>query len=263
MGSDEPVFRYPGERAALVLSILGAVIVVVILGVVSLGLFIGLFIVSLVQLKLSHVRFQKNMLRVSERNFPTVFRLGKLAAYRLKLPVPEIYVTQDPTYNAFTVGFYRYGLIVLHSELVQDFTPAELLFVIGHEAGHIKYFHTTWLTLLNPARSAGRRFLLAPLMRTIFNVWSIKAEYTGDQGGLIACGSAEHACRAFVKLSGGVGAEKQVDLRAISADAKDGSILGVLVEYLGDHPFLQNRVTHAIHYVASPEFERACWWSRS
>lgn len=257
---DEPWFRYPGEKTALVVSGVAAVALVVILGVVSLGLFLGLVALSLLFLKASHVTSQKSMIRVSGRSFPAVLRLGKLAAYRLRLPLPEIYVTQDPDYNAYTRGFHRYGFIVLNSALVQDFRPPELLFVIGHEMGHVKRFHTTWLTLLSPARSGGGRFLLAPLMQLIFNVWSVKAEYTADQGGLIACGEAESACRALLKLAGGPVVEKEVDVRGLCDAGEDGEPVAGLVEYLGDHPFLLNRVRHAVNYTGSREFRAACWW---
>lgn len=191
-----------------------------------------------------------------------MFRLGKVAAYRLKLALAEIYVSQDPNYNAYTQGFHRYGFIVLNSGLVKDFQPPELLFVIGHEMGHIKRLHTTWLTLLNPARIGGGRFLLAPLMRTIFNLWSVKAEYTADQGGLIACIDVEAVSRALLKLSGGLAVDQEVDLHAIDPVNEKWGVLHDLVEYLGDHPFLQNRVRHVVHYASSPEFQRACWWVR-
>lgn len=257
-----PAFRYPGEKAALVLSIMASVAVAVLLGVVSLGVFAILVILSLVDLKLSQVAFRRNMIPVSPTSFPVVHRLGKLAAHRLRVPLPEMYVTQDPTYNAYTRGFFRHGFIVLHSKLVEDFEPRELLFVIGHEMGHVKRLHSTWLTLLNPAAGAGARMLLAPLMRLIFNVWSVKAEHTADQGGLIASADPEGACRALLKTAGGAAAAREVDLKAIQQAAEDPGALTSLVEYLGDHPFVRNRVTHAVRYAASRDFREACWWAR-
>jgi len=258
-----PSFQYPGERVALLLSIIASVVVAVLLGVVSLGLFAALVLVSLVDLKVSQIAFRRRMIPVSPQSFPLVHRLSKLAAYRLRLPLPEMYVTQDATYNAHTRGFFRDGFIVLHSQLVEDFEPRELLFVIGHEMGHIKRFHTTWLTLLNPAAGAAARVLLAPVMRLIFNVWSVKAEYTADRGGLIASADLEGAARALLKIAGGAGAAREVSFDEIRQATEEPGILPSLVEYLGDHPFIRNRLTQAVHYAVSRDFREACWWAQA
>src|SRR5262249_6413053 len=54
----------------------------------------------------------------------------------------ELYVTNDPVYNA---SCYRDQggptLLTLSSRLLEAFTPAELKFVIGHELGHAALDH--------------------------------------------------------------------------------------------------------------------------
>src|SRR6266446_2280810 len=143
---NDPSFGYPGEAGALVLSAVVATALGVVLGVVSLGLFLVLVALSLITLTLNLATYRRNAIQVGPRSFPTVHRLAKVAAYRLKLRCPEVYVSHDGRYNAHTQGFARNGFIVVNSALVQDFQPAELLFVIGHEMGHIKRFHATWMT---------------------------------------------------------------------------------------------------------------------
>ncbi len=91
-----PKFGFPGEKSALVLSILISIIVMVISGIVSFGLFFIVLLINLIYLKISYLLSQKNMIRVSESNFKNIFTLSKVAAYRLSLPLPEIYITQDP-----------------------------------------------------------------------------------------------------------------------------------------------------------------------
>ncbi len=254
-------FGYPGEKAALMLASVISIIVATVLGAISLGLFFVILLISLMHLRIRHLQLKKNALPVSEQSFKTIFRLAKVAAYRLKLPLPDLYVTQDPSYNAYTAGFYRYGFLVLHSALVQDFQPGELLFVIGHELGHMKRYHTTWLTLLEPARAGGSRFLFAPLMHVIFNVWSVKAEYTADQAGLIACDDLPAASTALLKLAGGPQIEKEVDFHRIGHREERGEeLLSGLIEYLGTHPFIQNRVRHLAAFASSSQFRACRWW---
>ena len=156
------------------------------------------------------------MIQVSKSNFGNIFKLAKIAAYRLKIPLPEIYITEEPQYNAYTMGFYKYGFIVINSSIARDFKPGELLFVIGHEMGHIRKYHTTWLNLLNPAKAGSSRFIFAPIMQIIFNIWSVKAEYTADQAGLIACKDINPAVTTLLKLAGGPNVEKEVDISKIT-----------------------------------------------
>ena len=258
---DDPRFGYPGERAALGLSIAIAIAIATVLGAASLGVFVVVVIVSLLDLTVAQVRLRKDAMTVTERNFAGVAKLAKLAAYRLRLRCPDVYVTQDPSYNAYTRGFARHGFIVVNSALVQDFTAGELLFILGHEMGHIKHFHATWLTLLSSAPSRGAGFLLAPLMQVIFGVWGVKCEYTTDQAGLIASGDVEVGVVALLKLGGGVAAGTEVDLTAIRETKPDeGKELSGLLEYAGTHPFTHNRVQHLLNYAASPGFATACSW---
>jgi len=243
-----PQFGYPGEKASLILSIVISIMIAIILGAISFGLFFAILLISLIYLKITHLSSQKNMIRSSEDNFKTIFRLAKIAAYRLKIPLPEVYITERHEYNAYTMGFYKYGFVVINSSMIRNFKPNELLFVIGHEMGHMKRYHTTWLNLLYPAKVEGARFIFAPLMRIIFNVWSVKAEYTADQAGLIACKDVNSATISLLKLAGGPDVEKEVDIRKIT-NSKGGQneILSGLVEYLGTHPFIENRIKQLIN----------------
>jgi len=236
-------FGFPGEKGALILSIVISVILAFILGAISLGLFFAILILSLIYLKIRHISSQKNMIRASEDNFKDVFNLAKLAAFRLNLGTPEVYIVQEPQYNAYTMGFYKYGFVVLNSKLVSDFKPSQLMYVIGHELGHIKRYHTTWLSLLNPARAGSAKFVFAPVMRVIFNVWSVKTEYTADQAGLIACKDLDAAIGSLLKIAGGADVEKEVDYSKIARPQGEATeLLSGVVEYLGTHPFIENRI---------------------
>ncbi len=174
------------------------------------------------------------------------------------LPHSSLY---GSTYNAYTQGFGRHGFIVVNSGTLDALSPEELVFVIGHEMGHVKRFHTTWLTLLSPGRTGGARFLFAPLMEAVFNVWSVKAEYTADQAALIACDDIYAASRALLKLSGGSIVEREVDLEEIVEGGKESDeLLSSLVECLRTHPFIQNRVRHLWSFVSSDQYRSARWW---
>lgn len=254
---------FPGEHGALGLALAASAALAVILGAVSLGAFIVLFVGSLLYLKAAHLSAKRHLLPVSDSSFERIFRLMKVAAYRLRLPLPEVYVTHDPVYNAATRGFGRHGFIVVNSGLVEDFSQPELLFIIGHEMGHIKRYHTTWLTLIAPGTAQVPGFLFAWLMGIIFNVWSIKSEYTADQAGLIACNDLETAARALLKVSGGAGVDREVDIQKVLRDGRDlDSPASDLAELLRTHPFSQNRVRHLSSFASSSQYRSSRWWVR-
>jgi Zn-dependent protease with chaperone function len=247
-------FGFPGEKGALVLSIVISSIVAIILGAISFGLFFGILILNLFYLKVRHISSQKNMIRISNNNFKAICSLSKVAAFRLKVPQPEVYIVHDPQYNAHTLGFYKYGFIVINSAIASDFRPEELLFVIGHELGHMKRYHTTWLNLTTPAREGGANFIFAPVMKAIFNVWSVKAEFTADQAGLIACQEVGPAISSLLKIAGGPDIEKEVDVtKIVHPQGEAADILSGMAEYLSAHPFIESRIKQLIYFSSRRE----------
>lgn len=254
----EPAFGYPGERGALYLSLALCLVILALLGALTVGLFLLAVAANLLYLILTHLTIKSQMIQASENSFERVHRLAKVAAYRLGAPLPPVYITEAPTFNAYTAGFFRYGFAVIHSAMVRDFKPDELLFVIGHEFGHIKRYHTTWLNLMHPAQGTGARFFVAPLMRLVFNVWSVKSEYTADQAGLIACRSHRAAVTAMLKLAGGAEVEKEVDVRRVEELAsEDPGVSVAFLEYLGTHPFVRNRIRQLLSFAASADYDQA------
>lgn len=254
-GGTAPAFGYPGERGALALAILASVAILAVAGTVSFGLFFLVLGANLAYLILDHLRNPRVMIRVSGSSFKSVHRLARVAAYRLRIPLPPVYIDESSEYNAYTKGFHRYGFIVVHSSLARDFRPLELLFVLGHEMGHIKRRHTTWLNLTNPARVSGARFVFAPVMQVIFNLWSIKSEYTADQAGLIVCRDVPAAVMTMLKLAGGAQVEREVNLAQMLKSAEAEPSLGSsLLEYLGDHPFAENRIRELIGFARTEAY---------
>ena len=87
------------------------------------------------------LQFTGSALKVNKNNFPDIYALLEEACDNLQLNhLPELYITWDYSVNGFTTGSEN-PLIVLHSGAVDLLTPEELLWLIGHEVGHIKSGH--------------------------------------------------------------------------------------------------------------------------
>ncbi|MEM4188340.1 MAG: M48 family metalloprotease [Candidatus Hadarchaeum sp.] len=144
------------------------------------------------------------------------------------------------------------------SALAQQFRPEELLFVLGHELGHMKPLHATWLTLMDRAGQQGARFILAPLARLVFNLWSVKAEYTADEAGLFACRQPKAGMRALLRIAGGGEDAFMSEIEAIARDKSDKQgLLSDLADFLGTHPAIQKRLKHIQDFGHSSLFRRA------
>src|SRR5262249_37083181 len=160
-------------------------------------------------------------------SFGSLHKLVARCSEVLSLPVPDVYVTQSPVLNAYTVG-HRRTCVVLHSALVEALTGDELSFVIGHELGHIKCGHGIYrqmgdlllrfwdaVTSLIPVPGLGLARI--PLLIAFWE-WYRRAEYTCDRAGLLCVQDPQPAMKALAKLAGQVhGLEAELDVESAMA----------------------------------------------
>jgi len=203
---------------------------------------------SLVRMNLEMLRgsLLGSCVKVTSSQFPSLYKLIAECAATLQVPVPQVYVANSPVMNAYTFGTDQDSCIVLHSALVDSFTEEELLFVIGHETGHIQNKHVIYGTLMVLVAKAAELFI-GPLMMPIqipLNAWYRRAEITCDRAGLLCSRDLESASRSFVKLA--VGSQKlanEVDMAAFLSQLEEvqGSV-GRYMEAFQSHPILPKRI---------------------
>ncbi len=184
--------------------------------------------------------------RVTARQFPSLQGLVSRAADTLGVAVPEVYVANSPVMNAFTFGTETESCIVLHSALVDAFSEEELLFVLGHETGHIQNKHVVYGTALILLQRMAQLFIGPLVLPAIvaLNAWYRRAEITCDRAGLLCSRDLEAASRSFIKLA--VGSTKlsgEVDVSEFLAQYEEGrGSVGRYVEAFQSHPFLPKRI---------------------
>jgi Zn-dependent protease with chaperone function len=214
--------------------------------------------------------------RCGPRQLPTLYRLMQDAREILDVPEPEIYLQRGAEDHAFTAGVAR-TFVVLSSGLIENFTNDELLFVLGHELGHIKCGHVLY-------QMVGR--LLIPLLEGLGSVtlgigqlagiglvsgfyeWIRQAEYTADRAGLLVCQDGRVAQTAIMKLGGGstrLDGEMSVDAfleqaRQHAESAPAAGIAKALLFFLYNwqlsHPQVVFRARELDQWVQSGEYER-------
>lgn len=196
--------------------------------------------------------------RVSSNQLQTVHSLAHFSASRLGMPTPDVFVKQDPTLNAYTLGTNSDPIIVIHSALVEQLEQDELLFVIGHEMGHVHCRHVVYNTIakfIATGLGALAASLFHPLSMAI-SAWQREGELTADRAGVIVCQNPEASLKAIAMLA--VGSRKML------AEMNLASYLGQSLankSFHADfdrvfsarsHPYLSTRAEKLVEFVRSP-----------
>ncbi|BBX73366.1 M48 family metallopeptidase [Mycobacterium shinjukuense] len=189
--------------------------------------------------------------RVGPRQFADLDELLNECIDVLDAPArPELFVTQSPIADAYTIGMDR-PFIVVTSGLYDLMTHDEMRFVVGHELGHALSGHAVYRTMMMHLLRVARSFGFMPVggwaLRAIVAAlleWHRKSELSGDRAGLLCCQDLDTALRVAMKLAGGNRLNK-LDSEAFlaqareyekSGDMRDG-LLKLLNLELQTHPF--------------------------
>lgn len=149
--------------------------------------------------------------KVSEKQYPSINAMLKEACEVLDLPMPQLYVRQNPIPNAYTLAVQgNKPFIVVHSSLIELLTPAELQAVIAHELGHLKSEHGVWVTMANLLLLLSTSTLGGNLGRAMYDLlntqlllWQRSAELTCDRAMLLVIQDPRIAMSTLMKLAGG------------------------------------------------------------
>lgn len=212
--------------------------------------------------------FQANAVRVSERQFPRVH-----AAYLEVLETmdsPEhydLFVSQTPTVNAGAYGMDK-PFIVVNSGSLALLDDEELIFLLGHELGHILSGHVLYRTMMVillqlaqqgfPIVGLAARAVLLGLLE-----WGRKSELSADRAGLLTSQNPDAALRTMLKLAGG-GSRDETDLNEFLQQAEEyrqggdlvDSVFKVLNLMMATHPFHVLRAAELRDWITAGEYNR-------
>lgn len=212
--------------------------------------------------------FQANAVRVSERQFPEVYKLYKQSLKTLDAPEEyPLYVSQTPMVNAGAFGMEK-PFIILNSGTVRLLDDDELEYVIAHEIGHILSDHVLYKTmtviLINlanmgfPIVGLAARAVLVALLE-----WSRKSELSCDRAGLLAVQDPEIVLRAMLKMAGG-GTTDETNLQEFIVQAEEyqesgdvaDQVFKVLNLLFQTHPFYVLRVSELRAWIEAGDYDR-------
>lgn len=216
---------------------------------------------------------------VDERSAPELLRLVAELAGRAQLPMPKVYLMNNPQPNAFATGRDpHHAAVAVTTGLLQMLNREELAGVIAHELAHIKNHDTLIMTITATIAGAismiaqfgmffgGNRdngpgivgslamMILAPLSATIVQMAiSRTREYSADNMGARICGQPMSLASALLKIDNAAHQIPNMDAERSPATAHMfiiNPLSGQGMDNLfSTHPSTENRV-HELQRLA-------------
>ncbi len=179
-----------------------------------------------------------NGIRVSQSQFPEVYRIAADIAERMGVtPLPAIYVLQaGGVLNALATKLVGVNYVIIYSDVLELAYEEQggdaLSFILCHEMAHIKRNHIMWHMLFAPAR-----LLMA-------SSYTRACEYTCDRYGAYYC--PHGAANGLLIMAAGTRLYRQVNAKELSNQVHtERGIWMKLAESLSTHPNLSKRL-HAV-----------------
>jgi Zn-dependent protease with chaperone function len=212
--------------------------------------------------------FQANAVRVSAKQFPEIHE--RYVQVLATMDAPEhypLFVSQTPIVNAGAYGM-EHPFIVLNSGAIRLLDDEEIVFLLGHELGHVLSGHVLYRTLLvillqlanigYPIVGLAARAVLVGLLE-----WYRKSELSADRAGLLACQDPNVALRTSLRMAGG-GRDDETDLNEFLAQADEyresGDVADKVFKVLNllgtTHPFHTLRAAELRDWVEAGEYDR-------
>jgi Zn-dependent protease with chaperone function len=255
-------YRYPHEHLILTFTLLLVLVVIALTAsatVCTSVIFIIAFVVFSYNFSLSHHNaLLREARRVTSQSMPDLAQVMQHGVARLQPGAVEAYVVPGEQLNAYTFGLSSPKTVVLYSVLFQVMDEEEILFILGHELGHVALGHTWLNSLVGGMAGIPASFSAAVILNAAFLWWNRACEYSADRAGLLACGKPEKAVSALVKLGAGTRARARYNLEEVyrRLDAEDDQLTGDLNEILATHPLLIHRIQELAKFAASDQYRR-------
>lgn len=225
--------------------------------------FVGKALTKYMVEKITTIQCTGSNIKITESNYPDIYEYIRYACEILDLrKIPELYLQWGYDINACTIGSDN-PIVIINSGLIDLCSEDEILFIIGHECGHIKSNHMLYHMMARFANSAIDKIpfgdiAAAPIKLALYH-WDRMSEFTADRAGLLCCQNPEAAVSAFVKMAGlPIKTYGSLSTEAFIKQARDfklfdDEMMNKLMKYIsiaGDnHPWTVMRASELLKWV--------------
>jgi Zn-dependent protease with chaperone function len=208
--------------------------------------------------------------RLGQEQLPGIWVLHRQVFNALDVDeVPDLYLTQFPLANAYTIGTDR-PIVLVNSELVRLLDDEGRRVVLAHEAAHVHSDHvlyrTALLILMRISSGATLPWLAGlPLLaiRLALLEWARATELSCDRAAALVTRDPKAVCRALMVIAAGEEAE-DLNLDAFVAQGEEyeegGTGIERITKLLQDlnvtHPLPVRRVRLLLDWVHEGDYDR-------
>ena len=155
-------------------------------------------------------------IEINETNSKRLYGLFRTACEALDFTdIPPFYLSNDAqgNINAFATGVNR-PYVAISYGCVERLNDNEMIWILGHELGHIKSGHVLYRSIANQFNTYFKKLgtltlgltnlatLPAEAIDIAMNYWSRMSELTCDRAGLLACKDIDFAVTGIIKMAG-------------------------------------------------------------
>ena len=214
-----------------------------------------------------------NSILTSENQYSRIYELSYIAARRIGMKtMPSVYIEADRGYQTATYGSDQDSFVNIGTFLPRLLNDRELLFVLGHELGHLISNHALWTTvsmfLVGQHRSTVMSdgllsYFSNPLkiveqgVESVISSWMRVADLTADRAALLVVGDFDIAKRVLFLLY----FKSRRELQDINLDewvkqqmTQDAGAQK-LSEFGSPTPYLGSRLKELQSFYQSPQYE--------
>jgi len=216
------------------------------------------------------IQYTGSNLKVTKDNYPQIYGYLEYACEILDVKkVPDLYIDWGYSINACTIGAEN-PIIVLNSGLLDLCTDDEIMFIIGHELGHIRSNHMLYHMMAQVmdyfiSAVPGGKLVASGLQYALY-YWNRMSEFTSDRAGLLCCQNQDAMITAFMKMAGlpikefnemktETFIQQARDFKALDYDAMNKAVkfLSIADE---THPWTVMRSAELLKWIDSGEYKR-------
>lgn len=222
----------------------------------------------------TRLHHQANFVHVGPKQLSSLYQKLEFASQRLGVnEIPELYIYQDATANAYTSGV-RKNFVAISTGCLELMTDQEILSVIAHELGHIHAEHVLYKTasrFLGSVASAvaqktfGIGGLLVLPMQAALSRWDRVSELSADRAALLVVKNPKIMLSTLMKLSGGtlkhqdeLNIDSFIDQAKRFSEMEDEGLLGKYITVFNtlfrSHPYTIWRAKEIINWALDGNF---------
>lgn len=255
------IYRYPNEHLILAVTVTAVLLVIGLTATATVCLsavfVIGMVIFSYNYARSHHRSLLSHGLKVTPASAPKLAAIANEAAVRLQVEPVEVFVAPSRELNAYAFGLSTPKAVVINAALLKALDRDELLYIIGHEMGHVRLGHTWLNSLIGGLAGIPASMEASLLLMFAFRWWNRACEFSADRAGLLVCANPEKAISSLLKLHAGT-VRRPITMEEALRDieAEDDTLVGIMSEVLNTHPMIVRRIEQIRRYAASTQYKR-------